>query len=184
MKSYFRPVIFSTLLLLIILTACAPAAELKPPSVSTVPLTPTMSPTAIDIRPTIVPPTPQYPPEVVKNDLTQVDEQGGIVVVSVTPLNLDQQADTINFDISLETHSVDLSMDLAELSTLTTDTGKSIKPTIWDAPMGGHHVAGTLIFPSLSNGISVLDAAKRITLTIKDVAVPERIFIWELTGAN
>jgi len=183
MKSSFRLVILSSLLLLMILTACTPTAELSPPPASTVPLTPTIPPTTVVIQPTPVSPTPEYPPEPVQNELTRMDDQGA-VVVSVTPLNLDQPADSLNFDVSLETHSVDLSMDLAVLSTLTTDNGKSVTPIIWDAPMGGHHVSGTLSFPALSEGASILDGAKTITLTMKDVAAPERIFIWELTGTN
>lgn len=174
---YLRLNLLLSFLLVMILTACTPTAEPTPLPASTVP------PTANVIQPTTVPPTLEYLPEPVQSDLTRMDEQGA-VVVSVTPLNLDQPADTLNFDVSLETHSVDLSMDLAVLSTLTTDDGKSVTPIIWDAPMGGHHVSGTLSFPALLEGTSILDGAKTLTLTMKDVAAPERIFIWELTGTN
>lgn len=166
-----------SLLLFIILTACAPTVEPTPPPAPTVPST------AVVIQPTPVPPTPEFPPGPVQDDLMRVDDQAA-VVVSVTPLNLDQPADTLYFDVSLDTHSVDLSMDLAVLSTLTTDNNKSVTPIIWDAPMGGHHISGTLSFPALSEGTSILDGAKTLTLTMKDVTAPERIFIWELTGTN
>ena len=177
MKLNVRLNLLSPLLLVMILTACTPTPEPTPLPTSTVP------PTVVVIQPTPVPPTPEFPPEPVQSDLTRVDEQGS-VVVSVTPLNLDQPADSLNFDVSLETHSVDLSMDLAMLSTLTTDNGKSVAPIIWDAPMGGHHVSGTLSFPALSEGTSILDGAMTLTLTMKDVAAPERNFVWELTGTN
>lgn len=177
MKKYLRPILLSSLLLVIILTACTSTAEPTLPPTSTVP------PTAVVIQPTPVPPTPEYAPESIQSDLTRVDDQGA-VVVSVTPLNLDQPTDSLNFDVSLETHSVDLSMDLAVLSTLTTDNGKSVAATIWDGPMGGHHVSGTLSFPASSEGTSILDGAKTLTLTMKDVAAPERIFIWELSETN
>jgi hypothetical protein len=71
-------------------------------------------------------------------------------------------------------------MDLAVLSTLTTDSGISIQPTIWDAPRGGHHVQGKLIFPAVLDGKSVLDGASTLTLTISDVDAPARVFEWEL----
>ena len=177
MKKYLRTSLLSSLLLVIILTGCIPAAEPTLRPTSTVP------PPVIVIQSTLVPPTPEVPPEPTQSDLTRVDEQGE-VVVSVTPLNLDEPGDALNFKVSLETHSVDLSMDLAALSRLTTENGNSVTPLIWDAPMGGHHVSGTLSFPALSEGISILDGARTLTLTMKDVAAPERIFIWELTGTN
>lgn len=46
---------------------------------------------------------------------TRIDEQGA-VVVSVTPLNLSTPGATLDFEVSLETHSVDLSMNLVELA--------------------------------------------------------------------
>lgn len=177
MKTKLRLSLLLLLFLIMIMTGCSPTAEPTPLPTSIV------LPTAVMIQPTPVSPTPEFPSELVKGDLTRVDEQGE-VVVSVTPLNLDQPANSLNFDVSLETHSVDLSMDLAVLSTLTTDNGKSVAPIVWDAPMGGHHVSGTLSFSALSEGTSILDGALTLTLTMKDVAAPERIFIWELKGTN
>lgn len=111
--------------------------------------------------------------------ITIIDSQGS-VTVEATPLNLDAPADTLEFDVVLDTHSVDLSMDLAVLATLTTDTGITVQATLWDAPRGGHHVAGKLIFPSMKDGTSVLEGAGKLTLTITDVDVPTRTFEWEL----
>lgn len=112
-------------------------------------------------------------------DLIRSDQQGAITVV-VTPLNLDNPADQLKFDVALETHSVDLSMDLATLATLTTDTGITVPATLWDAPRGGHHVAGKLIFPVTKDGKSILDGVTRLTLTILNVDAPSRVFEWEL----
>ncbi|NOH02598.1 MAG: hypothetical protein HND47_11910 [Chloroflexi bacterium] len=111
--------------------------------------------------------------------ITIIDSQGS-VTVEATPLNLDAPADTLEFDVVLDTHSVDLSMDLAVLATLTTDTGITVQATLWDAPRGGHHVTGKLIFPALKDGKSILEGAGKLTLTITDVDVPSRIFEWEL----
>ncbi len=111
--------------------------------------------------------------------LTRSDAQGA-VTVTVTPLTLDASADTLEFDIVMNTHSVDLSMDLATLSTLTTDTGITVQAALWDAPRGGHHVQGRLIFPAMQDGKSILEGATKLTLTIIDLDASSRIFEWEL----
>jgi hypothetical protein len=112
---------------------------------------------------------------------TVVDEQGE-VSVAVTPLNLSAPADSLEFEVALDTHSVDLTLDLVTLATLTTDSGRTVEPTLWDAPQGGHHVSGVLSFPAEIDGTSLLDGTSRLTLTIRDVDVPERIFAWKLSN--
>lgn len=111
--------------------------------------------------------------------LTRTDGQGA-VTFEVTPLNLNDPVDTLQFNVSMNTHSVDLSMDLAPLATLTTDTGMTVQATLWDAPKGGHHLMGKLSFPVTQNGQSLLAGVKRLTLTIKNVDAPERTFSWDL----
>ena len=80
----------------------------------------------------------------------------------------------------MNTHTIDLSMDLATLATLHTDTGVSLVSTLWDAPRGGHHVEGKLIFPATQNGKPILESATKLTLTIINVDAPTRVFEWEL----
>ncbi|MBI5839831.1 MAG: hypothetical protein HZB19_06990 [Chloroflexi bacterium] len=84
------------------------------------------------------------------------------------------------FDGALNTHSVDLSMDLTTLATLTTDSGITVQATTWDAPRGGHHVEGKLVFPATKDGKPILAEAGKITLTTINVDVPSRVFEWEL----
>ena len=108
---------------------------------------------------------------------TRTDQQGA-VTAEVTPLNLNDPSDQLEFNIVLDTHSVDLSMDLAMLATLTTDTGISVQATLWDAPRGGHHVEGKLIFPATKDGKTILDNASKLTLTITNVDAPSRVFEW------
>jgi hypothetical protein len=161
--------------LIFILAACAPS------EVGTEPASPTSESVSNPL------PTPTDDPALIQTlfpsaangELTRVDEQGA-VVVQVTPLNLGMPADPLEFDISLSTHSVDLSMDLAVLSTLTTDTGISIQPMGWDGPRGGHHVQGKLSFPVTQEGKSILEGTNLLTLTITDVDAPLRVFEWEL----
>ena len=112
-------------------------------------------------------------------ELTRSDEQGA-VTVNVTPLNLENPSDRLEFNVALDTHSVDLSMDLATLAKLTTDRGITVQATLWDAPRGGHHVKGKLIFPATKDGSSLLEGANKITLTISNVDTSSRIFEWKL----
>ena len=111
---------------------------------------------------------------------TLEDKQGQVTVL-VKPLNLTNPAETLDFEVTLDTHSIDLSMDLAALASLTTDDGRQVMATGWDAPEGGHHVSGVLSFPVLVDGVDLLDETTSLTLTLRDVDVPERVFTWNLT---
>ena len=106
-----------------------------------------------------------------------MDEQGA-VTVGITPLNLESPGETLDFEVSLETHSVELSMDLAGLATLTTK-GQTVQALKWDAPLGGHHVSGILSFPAAADGVAVLEGASSFTITIVDVDAPVRVFTWK-----
>ena len=164
------------LLMLFLLMACAPSqpATEQPATVASPALGITGTPTD---DPALLPTL--FPNSAGNGELARIDEQGA-VVFEVTPLNLDTPADTLEFNIAMNTHSVDLSMDLATLSTLSTDTGTTVEASKWDTVPGGHHVEGTLIFPSAQDGISILEGASKLTLTIVDVDASSRIFEWEL----
>jgi hypothetical protein len=108
----------------------------------------------------------------------RLDEQGS-VEVSVAPMNLNSFTDLLQFEVSLNTHSVELSMDLATLATLEADNGMRVQASLWDAPRGGHHVSGRLAFPAEVDGAGLLDDARRLTLRIRDVDARERQFVWE-----
>lgn len=110
---------------------------------------------------------------------TVVDKQGA-VSVTVTPSDLRLVSSTLAFEVTMDTHSVDLNMDLAELATVTTDNGRTVSATLWDAVPGGHHVSGELVFPAVVAGTAVLEGATTVTLTITGVDAPSRIFTWSL----
>lgn len=157
--------------LTLVLAACSPKQP-EPPIAAAVPtVTAPAGPATALPAPTLVAPDA---------GLMRVDEQG-MVVLEVTPANLGSAADTLEFDVAMNTHSVDLSMDLAALSTLSTDTGRTVQPLRWDAPPGGgHHVSGKLIFPSVVDGKYLLEGASKLTLTILNVDAPSRLFEWDL----
>jgi hypothetical protein len=154
--------LFALVTLALILTACSSTA-----SAQTNPATPEAT--------TVFAPTSS--PSV---DLTRTDQQGA-VVVEITPLNLDNPGQTLDFQVSMNTHSVDLSMDLATLAMLTTDSGNSVQALSWGGPKGGHHVNGKLTFPATANGKLLLEGASQLTLTIKNVDAAARLFTWALS---
>jgi len=97
------------------------------------------------------------------------------VTVKVTPEEV-RFGEPVKFEISFNTHSVDLSFDPASISTLELDNDLVISPEEWDgAGPGGHHRSGVLIFKSIPSD------TKSLKLTIRDVAgVPARTFVWDL----
>jgi hypothetical protein len=126
-------------------------------------------------------PSPTEAPVSASDELARVDSEGA-VEVSVTPINLNDPGETLIFEVALNTHSVDLSMDLATMATLNTDTGTSVQAATWDAPRGGHHVEGKLSFPASVDGQPLLEGAKTLTLIIKDLDALERVLTWELSA--
>jgi len=94
----------------------------------------------------------------------------GDASVDLTPRGIENGKFAV--DISINTHSVDLSQfDLMEITTLEYE-GKAIKPV--SAPkLSGHHSSGGLIFDTG-------DEIKNFKITIKGIpAVDERIFEWK-----
>jgi hypothetical protein len=112
--------------------------------------------------------------------LARTDSQGAVDFV-VTPVNLTAPGETLDFDVSLNTHSVDVSWDLAAQSVLKTDTGLEMKGLTWPVG-GGHHYEGTLTFPAkTADGKALLEGGKTLTLIIRDADAAERVFVWELS---
>ncbi len=114
-------------------------------------------------------------------NLTRVDSQGP-VSIQLTPIKMEVGGASLEFDVAMNTHSVDLSMDLASLATLSTDAGAKVTATRWTGSPGGHHVRGVLDFPGSYAGKPILDGALLLTVTIVDVAAPVRVFEWELSA--
>jgi len=89
------------------------------------------------------------------------------VEFQVTPLSVN------DFQIVMDTHSVDLDFDLTEISILYDDAGNAYKPLKWDgSEPGGHHREGILKFSPIDSN------AKSIKLIIKDST--RREFEWNL----
>jgi hypothetical protein len=156
-------------LLVLVLAGCAapaaPASGGQPPSPTRTP-----APTATEVS------SPVKESEFYE---TRTDTQGS-VTFEVTPVGFSAAAETIEFDVVMNTHSVDLAWDLAAQSVLRTETGLEAQALSW--PLGsGHHYSGTLTFPGRSaDGAALLDGARVLTLIIRDTDVPERSFTWDV----
>lgn len=85
------------------------------------------------------------------------------------------------FDVTLDTHSVDLdALDLTD-AILRNDRGERLNPEPWTAPRGGHHRQGALRFSDRAG--SFLARARWIELVLVGVGgIPERTFRWEVAA--
>lgn len=155
-------------LTLVMLSSLTVAACASPTALTPAPTATSASANSAATSPASLAPT--------SDDLTQTNDKAA-VIVQVTPLNLhDRSAPTLDFEIVLDTHSVELDDDLITIATLSNTTGEKVQPAKWDGPAGGgHHREGTLSFPQLKNRGQVL------TLTLRGIAdIPERTFIWKV----
>lgn len=102
----------------------------------------------------------------------KTDSQGE-VEIEVTPKILEVGKE-VSFQVTFNTHSVELDKDLVKVSKLTDDQGNEYLPVSWSGGIGGHHLSGELIFPKISEN------TKSLELKISEVGGVERIFKWEL----
>lgn len=115
--------------------------------------------------------------------LTRTSNERG-VKVEVTPLNLSPAgADTLEFRVIMDSHTVDLRYDLSKIALLRDDRGNTYRPSSWQGPAGGHHVAGALRFAQRREIMKLRPA--HLELQIDGVAgVPRRSFRWDAKAFN
>lgn len=103
----------------------------------------------------------------------QLSSQAG-VTVQVTPRA--DSGGTWEFEFALNTHSGDLSEDLAKAVVLVADGGTSYAPVAWQGdPPGGHHRKGVLRFQAIS------PQPQAIELKLQRPGEPSpRSFRWQL----
>ena len=103
----------------------------------------------------------------------QINSEGE-VSVSVLPKNITNKI--WEFEVELNTHSVELSEDLTQVSFLIKSEGEEEKPIAWEGDLpAGPHRKGVLKFNALSPQPAF------IILKIREVGgVKERIFQWRI----
>lgn len=98
------------------------------------------------------------------------------VTVAVTPRTLGADAKVWEFAVVFDTHSQDLSDDIARSALLLDERGKEFEPLAWEgAGPGGHHREGVLKF----NAIAPRPRAVELRITRPGEAKP-RSFRWQL----
>lgn len=120
------------------------------------------------------------------NGLKRTSTGGNVTVDISWEKELTTSSDqTLRFKTVLDTHSFDLdTVDLSKQAVLRNDSGQEVRPERWDAPKGGHHRSGTLVFPATVAGAPLIGPqTKYIEVVVRDVAgVKERSLKWE-TGS-
>lgn len=98
------------------------------------------------------------------------------VAVKVTPKAVGAADSRWEFSVVLDTHSADINDDLVQSASLTTDDGRTIKPSGWTgAAPGGHHREGVLAFDA--------PAPRPVSIELRIVRPGEsapRTFRWQL----
>lgn len=122
------------------------------------------------------------PEEASSSAMTPQTAEAAGVTVDVVPLTLgDEDAASLDFQVTLDTHTVELGQSLADIAVLRVGDVE-IEPDEWEGPVGGHHVEGVLRFPaSADGGQRYLTDAEEVSLVILGLAdVEERVFTWML----
>lgn len=102
-------------------------------------------------------------------------DAGGVTMI-VKPAELSASAPVWLFQVSLNTHSVELSDDLARTAKLVDAAGKQYPALAWEGdPPSGHHRKGTLRFQPLKPQ----PAAVELRIQRPGEAAP-RTFRWKL----
>lgn len=111
--------------------------------------------------------------DIIVSGLQMQEKEAQGVRVLVTPDVKDKE---VVFDISMQTHTIELAEDLMQISELQDQDGGVYKPMAWEgAPAGGHHRAGLLKF-TLDN------RPKNITLTIRQFQGEDLVFNWSVNN--
>ena len=112
----------------------------------------------------------------ISGELQQNTNQGSFQTLTSNENDVEFQIAPLSaneFQIAMNTHSVDLYFDLTKISILYDDIGNDYKPLAWEgSEPSGHHREGTLKFPPINNN------AKYIKLVIIDTTTRE--FEWKM----
>ncbi len=114
-----------------------------------------------------------------KKQLSEQTLQIGEVTIIATPKRLVFN-EKPTFNLQFDTHSIELTFDIAGLSSLVDDKGKRLTGAIWEgSPPGGHHRSGELFFPD------PLQQTDNIELVIEQVLNDQEArFKWNLKGGE
>lgn len=96
------------------------------------------------------------------------------VTVTVTLIDISPQSKEWKFDIVIDTHSVELNQNMAEISALIDGQEREYKPLRFEgASAGCHHKEGVLVFDRIT------PTPKSVELKITGIANATRSFVWQ-----
>lgn len=108
---------------------------------------------------------------------SKINDEGGLSI-EIRPLDFAFNKE-LRLEVLLDTHQGNLDFDLTKKTVLIDDQGNQYLPLEWQGEIGGHHLSGMLIFPSIS------PETTKIELKIFNVyGVKERKFSWVFGGAT
>lgn len=97
----------------------------------------------------------------------------GAVEVEAVPKNL-RVGEEIVFELSLNTHSVELDYEYTSIVSLQDNLGGNYEALDWDGGESGHHVKGRLTFEPLKDGV------ESVSLELSGIDNQTNNFTWEL----
>lgn len=170
------PAIIVLSLLALVATACSVAsgAQPGPALASQMAAIASPAPAASEAKGTSVPAAGQPVAAPISLPAETRTDAEGSVTVAVTPAG--GTAGALIFDVSMDTHSVELDYDMTKIATLRDDQGRTYAVKEWNGAAGGHHREGSITF-ELPTGA----APKWLELSLTGVSgVPSRLFKWEV----
>lgn len=102
---------------------------------------------------------------------SRTDEQAN-VNVTITPIDLSIDSQEWRFNVSMDTHSVELDQDMTKSVVLMGDGDEKYKPIRWEGPTSGHHREGTLLFAPIA------PYPQHLKLNINGIGGVQRSFEW------
>lgn len=108
-----------------------------------------------------------------KNSLSSQIKSMGAVEVEITPTKLKSGQDMV-FELSLNTHSVDLDYNYTQILTVEDNEGNTYKATNWSGGNSGHHLSGQIEFEPLSKD------TQSIKLNVSRIDDQKEVFEWDL----
>lgn len=106
------------------------------------------------------------------DSLTQTKSMGA-VEVEITPTKL-EVGKNMTFELSLNTHSVELNYDYTKILIAQDNNGNTYKATSWSGGESGHHLSGEVEFEPL------FEEAKSIKLNVNGIDNQKEVFEWKI----
>lgn len=110
----------------------------------------------------------------IENKYTSKTDDQARVTVDVIPTILGVNESQNIFEVSFNTHSVEMDYNFSKTIILKDNLGNVYEALQWTGNRGGHHISGDIIFLALNS------QASSVEININGVGGVDRIFKWDL----